>query len=139
MQELVSRKDTGTPGELVGVRTRGRSSSPYVLRPFLPSWLDLDAGVCREWKREWHGAAQPPFWQKLLVSCEGTSALLHNSAAEISLGDSLKPDQDSAIRLSDGWIDLLRTFQSKDRLQIPVDTFPCRNRELLVPSGGCSV
>ena len=132
-------KDTGTPGELVGVRTRGHSSSSYVLRPFPPFWLELNAGVCREWKREWCGAARPPFWQKLTLLCERTSTLFHNSAAKISLGDPFKPYQDSAIGLNDGWINLLRTFQSEDRLQAPVDTFPCWSRELLVPSGGCSI
>lgn len=134
----MSRKDTGTPGELVGVRTRGHSSSSYVLRPFPPFWLNLNASVCREWKQEWYRAARPPFWE-LPVLCEGTSTLVHNSAAKISLADLFKPYQDSAIRLNDGWINLLKTFQSKDRLQVPVHTFPCWSRELLVPSGGCSI
>lgn len=121
------------------MRTRGHSSSSYVLRPFPPFWLELNAGMCREWKREWYGAARPPSWQKLPVSCEGTSTLVNNCAAKISLGDPFKPYQDPAIGLNDGWINLLRTVQSKDGLQVPADTFPCWSRELPVPSGGCSI
>lgn len=109
------------------MKKRGTSSLSYILcflSAFLPLWLRLNVDVLGNGNKSSTALLCPLFCQSFSF-CEGVFTLVHNFAANISLRDPFKPCQDSAIRFSGDWANLLGTFQSEDNLQIPLDTLPC--------------